>query len=305
MEILDGKFIANGEKNLYVKILGEKGIPVVIEPDCGVLSLEWEDIQRELAEHTTVITYDRAGYAESPQSSKPRISPQIADELYNVLKNSGIQGPYILIGHGMGGLYVQHFAKMFANDVAGLLLVDSNTQLDAEFDNLDIPVYQEILSHKTKLKNFKIYSEMEKSEFQKTVLPHILAMYKNYPEELRDAFIEYQSEQSYFKTILSELEGRDESLKYIAQLSIFTNIPVKILCHDFNVMLKLAKEFGVPEHEARVAEELWLKNSKDLLNLSTNSEFEIVKNSGHNMHLDNPTIIINATLDLIDKILND
>jgi pimeloyl-ACP methyl ester carboxylesterase len=305
LEILEGRYIANGDKNLYVKILGEGGVPVLIEPDCGVLSLEWEDIQRELSKYTTVITYDRAGYAESPPSNNPRISPQIADELYNMLKNSGIQGPYILIGHGMGGLYVQHFAKMFANDVAGLLLVDSNSQLDAEFDKLEIPNYQKIMSQQTKISNFKIYSEMEKAVFQKEVVPHILMMYKNFPEYLRDAFVEYQTDQTYFKTILTELEGRDESLKYISQLSIFTNIPVKILCHDFNVMLHLAKNFGIPEEEARIAEELWLKNSKDLLNLSTNSEFEIVKDSGHNMHLDNPEVIIKATLDLIDKVLSE
>jgi len=301
MEILDGKYIANGEKNLYVKILGKGEIPVVIEPDCGVLSLEWENIQRELAKQTPVITYDRAGYAESPVSKNPRISPQIADELYNVLKNSEIKGPYVFIGQGMGGLYVQHFAKMYANDVAGMVLVDSNSQFDDEFDKLELPDYQKIMSHQTKLNNFRIYSEMEKADFQNSLVPHILLMYKDYPEYLRDAFVEYQSDQSYFRTVLAELEGRDESLKYISQLSIFTNIPVKVLCHDFEIMLNLAKSFGISENEARVVEELWLKNSRDLLNLSTNSEFEIVKGSGHNIHLDNPQAIIDATLGILEK----
>jgi pimeloyl-ACP methyl ester carboxylesterase len=303
MEILDGRFIANGEKNLYVKIIGNGAIPVIIEPDCGVLSLEWEDIQKELSKHTTVISYDRAGYAESPSSNNPRISPQIAEELYIMLKNSGISGPYLFVGHGIGGLYVQHFAKMYANDVAGMVLVDSVSQFDDEFDKLEIPEYQKIMSHQTKIDNFKIYSEMEKAEFQKTVVPHILMMYKNYPEYLRDAFIEYQSDQNYFKTILNELEGRVDSLNYISQLSVFTNIPIKVLCHDFEVMVQLAESFGIPEVQARVAEELWLKNNKDLLNLSTNSQFEIIKGSGHNIHLDNPAAIIKAILDVLEKAL--
>jgi len=305
MEVLDGRYISNGEKNLYVKILGNGDYPIIIEPDCGGLSLEWEDIQRELSNYTTVISYDRAGYAESPSSNNPRISPQIAEELYIILKNSGVPGPYVFLGHGMGGLYVQHFAKMYANDVAGMLLVDSNTQFDDEFDKLEIPNYQKIMSHRTKINNFKIYSEMDKSEFKNNVVPHVVKMYEKYPEYLRDAFIEYQSEQSYFKTILSELEGRDESLKYIRQLSIFTNIPVKILCHDYAIMLELANTFGVPEAEARVAEELWLKNNKDLLSLSTNSDFEIIKSSGHNMHLDSPQAIVKAAIELLEKVKSE
>ncbi|MFH1050216.1 MAG: alpha/beta hydrolase [bacterium] len=303
MEVLDGKYISNGEKNLYVKIIGEGIVPVVIEPDCGGLSLEWEDIQRELSKHTTVISYDRAGYAESPASKNPRISPQIAEELYIMLKNSGVTGPYVLVGHGMGGLYVQHFAKMFANEVAGMLLVDSRTEFDDEFDKLEIPNYQKIMSHQTKINNFRTYSEMEKPEFQKTVIPYILSVYKNESDPFKDAFIEFQSEQSFYRTILNELGARDESLKYIRQLSIFTNIPVKVLCHDFEVMVQLSKNFGVPEEESRIAEELWLKNSKDLLNLSTNSEFEIIKGSGHNIHIDKPEAIVGATLKILEQAL--
>ncbi len=301
MEVLDGRYIANGEKNLYVKISGTGDIPVVIEPDCGVLSLEWEEIHRELSKHTCVITYDRAGYAESPESKNPRISPQIAEELNIALKNSGVPGPYVLVGHGMGGLYVQHFVKMYANDVAGLVLVDSNSEFDDEFDKLEIPKYHEMLSHQTKIRNFKLYADMEIKEFQNIVVPHIVKMYQNYPEYLRDAFIEYQSEQSYFKTILGELEGRDESIKYLKQLSVFTNIPVKVLCHDYEIMFQLPMSLGIPNDEVRIAEELWLKNSKDLLNLSTNSDFEIIKDSGHNIHIDNPGAVVNAILEVMNN----
>ncbi|MFC2130757.1 alpha/beta fold hydrolase [Bacteroidota bacterium] len=301
MDIIDGRYIGNGDKNLFVKILGQGNIPVVIETGWGSLSFEWEAIQKELAKNTTVITYDRAGYAESPSSSFPRASAQVAGELYTMLKTSGVPGPYILVGHNGGGLYMQHFAKMFANEVAGMVLVDSISQFDDKFDKLDAPKYQEIMSHQTKTKNFRQYAEMEKKEFEKMIIPMLGTIFENYPDNIKETMITYQSDQDFYKTILNEMETRDESLELINQQSIFTNIPVKILCRDFKVMIDFACQLGVPEDEARAVEELWLQNSKDLLNLSTDSKFEIVKNAGHNIHIDNPAVVVKSILDVMKK----
>lgn len=305
MEILDGKYISNNDKNLYVKILGEGNPAVVIEPNWGSLSIEWEDIQRELAKYTTVVSYDRAGYAESPVASNPRTSMQIATELYTILINSGIKGPYIFIGHSGGGLYVQHFLKLYANETAGLVLVDSISNNDLAFDELDTPKYQEIMSVKTQIANLNKFADMKKEEFESIIIPLLQQIYQKYPEYLKQSFIAYQSEQTFYKTIVNELEKREESLQHFNQLSLFTNIPIIVLCHDYELMLDLTRKLGLPENEARIVEELWLENSKDLLNLSTDSEFRIIKGATHNIHIDKPKAIIDAVLDIIEKIKNE
>ena len=301
MEILDGRYYGNGDKNLYLKITGEGKIPVVIEPSWGSLSFEWEAIQIELSKHTTVISYDRAGYGESPKGVIPRTSGQIADELYIALKNTGIEGPFILIGHGSGGLYCQNFLKLFANEVAGLVLVDSMSVKDMEFDNLKLPKYQETMTHKIKIENFKRYSEMEEEEFNATVLPMLNKIYGSFPEEMRDILITYQSDINFYKTTLAELEARDASIEMLNQLSLFTNIPITILCSDYKVMVDYAVKSGIPEEEARVVQEYWLKSTKELENLSTDTEIIIVKNSSHYIHYDNPKAIIDTTLNMIKK----
>jgi pimeloyl-ACP methyl ester carboxylesterase len=303
MDILDGKYVSNGDKNVFVKILGEGKTTIVIEPGWGSLSLEWENIQKELAKYTRVVTYDRPGYAESPKASNPRISGQIADELYNTLKNAGIDAPYILVGHNGGGLYVQHFVKMYSGDVAGLVLVDSLSVKDIEFDELDVPNYHKIISHKTKLDNFRQFSEMEKEEFEKIITPMIVTLKENYPENIREAMLSYLTDQNLYKTIYEEMEQRDESIKYLEQLSIFMNIPVKILCRDFDVMTVLAESLGITVQEARMIEEQWIKNTKTLLNLSVESDMEIVRGASHNIHLDRPEIVIKSILGTLDKVL--
>lgn len=301
MDILDGRYYPNGDKNLYLKISGKGGIPVVIETSWGSLSCEWEDIQRELSKHTTVISYDRAGYGESPKGIIPRTSGQIADELFIALQNTEIKGPYILIGHGSGGLYCQNFLKLFANEVAGLVLVDSMSVKDLEFDTLELPKFQEIMSHRKKIENFKRYTEMDNDEFNSNVVPMLHQIYQNFPKEKRDILLTYQSDINFYKTTLSELEARDTSIEMLNQLSLFTNIPVKILVSDFKVMIENTKKCGFPEDEARVVQEFLLTSSKELENLSTDTDFQIIKDSSHYIHYDNPKAIIDATLDILKK----
>lgn len=47
------------------------------------------------------------------------------DELRMLLRGKGINPPYILVGHSLGGLYMQLFARRYPDDVSALILVDS------------------------------------------------------------------------------------------------------------------------------------------------------------------------------------
>jgi pimeloyl-ACP methyl ester carboxylesterase len=43
-----------------------------------------------------------------------------------LLGNAGIDGPYVLVGHSFGGLYVLMYDDLYPNEVAGMVLVDSS-----------------------------------------------------------------------------------------------------------------------------------------------------------------------------------
>lgn len=302
MQNVEGRYIGAGEKNLYVKMNGLGDPPVVIETAMGSVSSEWWQIQEELSLKTTVITYDRAGYAESPKRKVQRNTKEIAMELFNMLRNSEAPGPYILVGHSFGGLVVQHFAKMFPNDVAGLVLVDSITVNDAVFDELDAPNYQKTISTKARMVNIKKLTEMEKDDFQEYVRPLLQNLYTNFPEGIAPLIIEYQADKALYDTVLAEYEAMPESIKLINEIRDFPNVPLKVLCHDYEVMAKLSKGIGLPEEEGRLVEEQWLKNNKELLGLSTNSEFFIIKNSNHSIHLTKPKAIIESVESIIKEI---
>jgi|DewCreStandDraft_4_1066084.scaffolds.fasta_scaffold00019_134 pimeloyl-ACP methyl ester carboxylesterase len=298
----DGRYYGSGEKNIFARISGKGNPVVVIEPGWGNLSLEWWQIQEELSKFTTVITYDRAGYAESPPSSTPRTSTNIVMELFNMLCNTTLPSPYIIIGHSLGGLYAQHFSKLFPRQTAGLILVDSITTNLLDFDKLDAPNFQKYGSYKSRAENIRKLLELNNEDYTNTITPMLNGLYSDFPRLIADQLFIYQIEKSFCKTITDEYDGIEESIKMLNAIPIFPDIPVYVLCRDFNIMTKISETIGIPFDEARAVEELWVKHNKELLNLSPKSEFFFIKNSSHNIHLTRPDAIIEAVKTMINKI---
>jgi pimeloyl-ACP methyl ester carboxylesterase len=98
---------------------------IILEQGGGGNSLGWFLIQPELAKATQVCSYDRAGQGWSDRGPEPRDGNQIAKELHTLLHNAGISGPYVLVGHSYGGLFVRAYAASYPDDVAGLVLLES------------------------------------------------------------------------------------------------------------------------------------------------------------------------------------
>ena len=49
---------------------------------------------------------------------EPRDAKQITGELHTLLTKAGIEGPYVLVGHSFGGLYMQTYAARYPDEVA-------------------------------------------------------------------------------------------------------------------------------------------------------------------------------------------
>jgi pimeloyl-ACP methyl ester carboxylesterase len=90
------------------------------------MSADWVLVQREVSDTTRVCAYDRAGMGWSETGPEPRDAKQISNELHALLEGANIDGPYVLVGHSFGGLYMQTYAARYPDEVAGVVLVDSS-----------------------------------------------------------------------------------------------------------------------------------------------------------------------------------
>lgn len=98
---------------------------VVFENGLGGTIDWWAKIFPEISKDTTAFVYNRPGYGKSDPVSTPRDGNHVVDELRSLLRSKGLNPPYILVGHSLGGLYMQLFARRYPNEVNALILVDS------------------------------------------------------------------------------------------------------------------------------------------------------------------------------------
>jgi pimeloyl-ACP methyl ester carboxylesterase len=118
--------ISVGRHQLAATVFGEGTPAVVIEPSFGGAAEDWEKIAQTLAAETTVITYDRAPYGASSAARDARTPRDIAADLDGLLRELGVTGPVVLVGHSAGGLYVRAYAEAHLDRVAGMVLVESS-----------------------------------------------------------------------------------------------------------------------------------------------------------------------------------
>ena len=109
---------------LHLWCEGSGGPTVVLSAGAGDYSFDWEPVMEGLRGAVRVCSYDRPGFGWSAVGPIPRTMAQEAFEVRTALVRAGERGPYVFVGHSVGGLIARVFAHAYPDDVAGLVLVD-------------------------------------------------------------------------------------------------------------------------------------------------------------------------------------
>jgi pimeloyl-ACP methyl ester carboxylesterase len=117
VETIDGRHVE-------IATAGSGPVTVVFEAGLGVDWTGWDEVASEVSRHTQVFAYSRPGYGASDPVTTPRDPQRIVDELRALLAAEGYAPPYVLVGHSIGGGYVELFAKAHPAEVIGVVLVD-------------------------------------------------------------------------------------------------------------------------------------------------------------------------------------
>lgn len=125
--------IQDGERILPMHVIitgkrlehdGKKDPVVILEGGLGCFSSDWELVQNKLPPTIQAISYDREGMGWSGKNEKA--SPERTIEVLKaVLKKTGLEPPYIFVGHSYGGFLGQLYASEYPDEIAGMVLVDS------------------------------------------------------------------------------------------------------------------------------------------------------------------------------------
>jgi pimeloyl-ACP methyl ester carboxylesterase len=125
-----GEMVDVGGYSLHIDCVGQGSPTVLLDAGSGLFSAQWVRVQRQVSSTTRVCAYDRAGMGWSEMGPEPRDAMRITGELHTLLGKAGIEGPYVLVGHSFGGMYMQTYAARYPKEVAGVALVDYSTDPD-------------------------------------------------------------------------------------------------------------------------------------------------------------------------------
>ncbi len=126
-----------GGRALRVVRMGPPGTGPLVVCEHGAFgcAADWSVVQERLAaKGVRSLAYDRAGLGYSDPGPSPRDGSAVAADLKAMLEALDEAGPYVIMGHSLGGLMARLFALVHPNQVRGLVLVDAMTP-----DMLDIP----------------------------------------------------------------------------------------------------------------------------------------------------------------------
>lgn len=112
-----GRFEVNGH-SLYIECLGHGTPTIVLEPGEGGTHLDMKALQERLAMRTTTCTYDRA------RTGGLRTAEDVLEDLHALLVAADMTGPFVLVGSSAGGLFVQLYARKYADQVVGVVAMN-------------------------------------------------------------------------------------------------------------------------------------------------------------------------------------
>lgn len=84
----------------------------------------WGDLIDTLAQYSMVYTYNRPGYGKSNQKDAPHSIREIAEQLHANLLIRNVPPPYVLVGYSDGALMVNMFARLYPQEIAGVLMLE-------------------------------------------------------------------------------------------------------------------------------------------------------------------------------------
>ena len=290
-----GQLVDVGGYSLQIVCQGEGGPTVVVDAGNGDFSLGWGLVQPEVAQFTRVCTYDRAGYGWSDPGPEPRNAQQIATELHTLLAEAGVEAPYVLVGHSLGGYTVRMYAHLYPEDVAGMVLVDAGHE--DQLSRLP-PEYEEVnrqqsgyMSVMGAMSRFGVLRLLGKSFGEQALPPHIQQL----PADVQDAYVTMISHPSYFDATLGELRALEETCDQVGGLGDLGDLPLVVLTAESTLNSEALGAIGLPpDFPVEQIQSTWIELQEELASLSTNSTHLIAEGSGHAIHLDRPDLVVEA-----------
>jgi len=297
-----GRVVDIGGYKLHLACAGRGSPTVILLNGLGEYSNSWALVQPQLARKTRTCAYDRAGQAWSDPGPRPRGIATSARELHALLQRAHLSGPYVLVGHSLGGMIARVYSDRY-RDCAGIVFVDSAHEDEYVWINgrvvrpLLMPEWQwSALLHPQLHPDSSAKLTIHHTAPSKVLLQsHALPIGAQGPQ---DRIVPPPLTQAQ----VMGGDGFDLRNDFIVAHRIndgkkhpLGNMP----------LIVLSKTPGIDDDTQDYTQRqlMWNRSLQaQLATLSTNSKWITAEHSGHNIQIDDPGLVIQAVLQILDAL---
>jgi pimeloyl-ACP methyl ester carboxylesterase len=310
-------------RTINLVCLGHGSPTVILSAGLEAWSVWWWGVQPPLAKRTRVCAWDRAGWGFSSPSPEPQDIVHTTADLELALKRAGIRGPYVMVGHSLGGLESLRFADLHRQSVVGMVLVDPEIPDRAAVEERIAPRFgtmsrasveqtvKDLQNCAGELRGGRLKHgapEFERCTATLAALDprlraaiarlnadpaRLLTQASTEKEHYTDSREAMNAQRRYGDMPLIVLTaGRDESsaLSGLSALPPGTpgaSTPAELAELRKQIALFLRDGWG-PAHDAYAA-------------LSTRGRNQLVPDSGHNIPINKPEVVMSAVIEVLDE----
>lgn len=300
-----GRLVDIGGYKLHIDVKGKGSPAVIMIAGSQAFSFDWSLVMPEISKVTQVCTYDRPALAWSDPGPMPRTFEQDIYELHTLLQKAGIRPPYILVGHSLGGIIARLYEKKYHDEVKGLVLVDATSEDATLFmngkiqrlrtlsQNRTIPPIKTRPDTLTKIPSMKDMKDMWKMMGRE---PKTEPPFNQLPKKIQEQRIWAMRQPKFLIADDGNYWADEFAAMYADSLYSLGNKPVYVLSSGRDAFSK---------NTDSAMKAIWLEKLEQkerMANLSTNSKHIITTKSSHEIHLDEPELVINAIKEVTNAV---
>ena len=297
-----GQQVDIGGRRINLHCTGVAGGPTVILM-AGLFSwsVVWYKTQPVIAQKSRVCAFDRAGYGFSDPGPRPQILSDVVDDLHAALNAGSIPGPYVLVGHSLGGIEARLYAQRWPKEVVGMVLVDTSPAGEGLIDE-NQPGFDEMAGRESYAADMLHCAFLVASGPLDPSRPEYKGCSAALPSDTPAAFrtIAPQFFTAYYFTDKVSLMSSVYTHRYDSvDHRRLGAMPLVVLSADYS-WGRAGTPVGVWYH--RSYSKVWNARHEALAHLSSRGVHRIINGSPHEIQLEKPQAVIDAVDEVLRKL---